>query len=63
MPYRLERHGDKAIVVNTQTGRHHSLEPIAMSNAKAQMRVLEAVEKKKESPPMKDPRPLLYQKK
>jgi hypothetical protein len=62
MPYSLERWGDKAIVVNTQTGRHHSLKPISLSNAKAQMRVLEAAEKK-EAPPMKESRPMFYQKK
>jgi len=47
MPYSLERWGDKAIVVNTKTGKHHSLKPIPISNAKAQMRVLLAAEKEK----------------
>ena len=62
MPYAIERWGDKGIVVSTQTGRHHSMEPISLSKAKAQMRVLEAAEKK-EAPPMKEPRPMFYQKK
>lgn len=46
MPYMLERYGDKkAIVVNTKSGEHHSLKPIPIANAKAQMRALYAVEK------------------
>jgi hypothetical protein len=54
MPYHLELGSDghkfhgKAIVVNTMTGRHYSLDPIPIERAKAQMRLLEAVEKKKE---------------
>ena len=54
MPYHLELGSDgnrfhgKAIVVNTMTGRHYSLDPMPMDRAKAQKRVLEAVEKKKE---------------
>jgi len=54
MPYHLELGSDghnfhgKAIVVSTMTGRHHSLSPIPIQKAKAQMRVLEAVDKKKE---------------
>jgi len=53
MPYHLELGSDgssfhgKAIVVNTMTGRHHSLEPIPIKKAKAQKRVLEAAAKKK----------------
>jgi len=39
-------HG-KAIVVSTMTGRHHSLSPIPLEKAKAQMRALEAAAKKK----------------
>jgi hypothetical protein len=39
----------KAIVVNTQSGRHHSLEPIPMKKAKAQKRVLEAAMEKEKS--------------
>jgi len=50
MPYRLEHFGDKAIVVNTLTGHHHSIDPIPLKNAKAQMRVLEQVDRK--DPPM-----------
>ena len=46
MPYHLERFGDKAIVVNTQTGRHHSIKPIALTKAEAQKRVLEQAMKK-----------------
>ena len=51
MPYHLELGSDghkfhgKAIVVNTMTGRHHSLAPIPVKKAKAQMRVLEAAAK------------------
>jgi hypothetical protein len=37
----------QAIVVNTMTGRHHSLAPIPLEKAKAQKRILEAAEKKK----------------
>lgn len=53
MPYHLELGSDgksfhgKAIVVNTMTGRHHSNAPIPMKKAKAQMRLLEQIEKKK----------------
>jgi len=53
MPYHLELGSDgksfrgKAIVVNTMTGRHHSTAPIPMKKAKAQMRLLEQIEKKK----------------
>ena len=34
----------KAIVVNTETGKHHSNEPIPLEKAKKQKRLLEAVE-------------------
>ena len=50
MPYFLElgsgghSYGGKAIVVNTQTGKHHSTEPIPMERAKKQKRLLQAVE-------------------
>jgi hypothetical protein len=45
MPYGLEHWGkDKAIVVNTQSGKHHSLTPIPLANAKAQLRLLRGVE-------------------
>lgn len=54
MPYHLEKYGSKAIVVNTKTGRHHSLEPIPLANAKAQMRVLEAAHQKKINESKKD---------
>jgi hypothetical protein len=52
MPYHLELGSDghsfkgKAIVVNTQTGKHFSTLPIPVKRAKAQMRLLESVEKK-----------------
>jgi len=52
MPYHLElgsdghKFGGKAIVVNTQTGKHHSLSPIPIERAKAQKRLLEALDKK-----------------
>lgn len=46
MPYALEKWGEKkAIVVNTQTGKHHSLSPIPLANAEKQMRLLEAVDR------------------
>ena len=50
MPYHLELgSGDhsfkgKAIVVNTQTGKHYSNEPSPKEKAKKQMRLLQAVE-------------------
>jgi hypothetical protein len=53
MPYFLELGSGghsfkgKAIVVNSMTGRHHSNAPIPMKKAKAQMRLLEQIEKKK----------------
>ena len=54
MPYHLElgsgahKFGGKAIVVNTQTGKHYSNSPIPMAKAKAQLRVLKAYQEKKE---------------
>jgi len=53
MPYHLElgsdghKFGGKAIVVNSMSGRHHSLMPISMTKAKAQKRLLESIDKKK----------------
>ncbi len=53
MPYHLElgsdghSFGGKAILVNTQTGKHYSSSPISIPKAKAQKRVLEAAEKDK----------------
>lgn len=53
MPYALERYPalgsghrrtEKAIVVNTQTGKHYSTMPIPLEKAKAQMRLLYGVE-------------------
>lgn len=50
MPYFLELGSDghsfkgKAIVVNTQSGRHYSSSPIPLANAERQMRLLQAVE-------------------
>lgn len=44
MPYLLEHWGKKAIVVNSQTGVHHSKNPIPLANAKAQLRLLQGVE-------------------
>jgi hypothetical protein len=52
MPYHLElgsdghKFGGKAIVVNTMTGRHHSLSPIPIKRAKAQKRLLESLDDK-----------------
>ena len=53
MPYALERYGNKAIVVNTKSGKHHSLSPIPLVKAQAQKRVLEAAAEK-ETPKRKD---------
>ena len=61
MPYHLEHFGEKAIVVNSKTGRHHSIEPIPLKNAKAQMRVLEAAAKK-EKPSEEKSKNLFYSK-
>jgi hypothetical protein len=48
MPFGLEHWGkDRAIVVNTQTGKHYSTTPIPVKTAEAQMRILEAAIKKK----------------
>jgi hypothetical protein len=53
MPFHLELGSDghsfkgKAILVNSQTGKHYSNSPIPLVKAKAQMRVLEAAESKK----------------
>ena len=47
MPFMLERYGNKAIVVNTKSGKHYSTEPISLANAKAQMRILETAKEKK----------------
>jgi hypothetical protein len=41
MPFKLEKHGDKAIVVNTKTGKEYSHEPIPIQNAKSQMSILQ----------------------
>ena len=44
MVYHLEHFGDKAIVVNTLSGKHHSISPIPLIRAEKQKRLLEAVE-------------------
>jgi hypothetical protein len=44
MPHALERWGTKAIVVNSQTGKHYSTSPIPLANAQKQLRLLNAVE-------------------
>lgn len=41
MPFKLERYGDKAIVMNTKTGKHYSTEPIPLSSARSQMTILQ----------------------
>lgn len=52
MPYHLELGSGghsfkgKAIVVNTQTGKHYSKNPIPLVKAESQMRVLQAAMKK-----------------
>lgn len=49
MPYKLERWGDKAIVVNSMTGKHYSSSPIPVVDATKQMRILEAYKRDKEA--------------
>ena len=51
MPYHLEMGSGghsfgkgKAIVVNSQTGKHHSNKPIPIETARKQMRLLEGIE-------------------
>ena len=57
MPYHLELGSDghnfngKAIVVNSQTGKHYSMEPIPLGKAKAQMRVLQFREEREPNNP------------
>jgi hypothetical protein len=57
-PYHLQLGSDghkfmgKAIVVNSQSGKHYSSSPIPLTKAKAQKRVLEAAAKE-ESPTKK----------
>jgi hypothetical protein len=54
MPFHLELGSDghkfhgKAIVVNSITGHHMSLNPIPLKNAQAQLRLLESLYKKEE---------------
>lgn len=54
MPFHLElgsdgrSYGGKAILVNTQSGKHYSNKPIPLESAKRQMRVLEQVTAKEE---------------
>ena len=50
MPYALEHWGDKAIVVNTKTGKHYSESPIALPKAEAQMRLLKQITKAENNP-------------
>jgi hypothetical protein len=47
MPFALENWKNKAIVVNTKTGKHYSTSPIPIATARRQMRLLEAVTNKK----------------
>lgn len=45
MPYKLELYsGNKAILVNSETGHHFSTNPIPVKRAKSQMRLLRAIE-------------------
>jgi hypothetical protein len=44
MPYSLEMWKDKAIVVNTLTGKHFEKSPIPLVRAKKQLRLLQAIE-------------------
>ena len=58
MPFALEKWNDKAIVVNTQTGKHYSQVPISREKAEAQMRLLKNYVDKgepKKDPPADDP--------
>lgn len=50
MPFHLEHFKDKAIVVNTLTGKHYSTSPIPLQSAAKQMRILETYQKTKEAP-------------
>jgi hypothetical protein len=48
MPYAIELWGEKkGIVVNTQTGKHFSANPIPKEKAEAQLRLLESKKEKK----------------
>ena len=49
MPYKLERWGDKAIVVNARTGKHYSRSPIPIVDATKQMRILKDYSEEKEA--------------
>lgn len=45
MPYKLELYsGNKAIVVNENTGHHFSTDPIPKKRAESQIRLLRAIE-------------------
>lgn len=48
MPFKLEHFGDKAIVVNTRTGKEYSRSPIPLHSAQKQMRILEHYREMKE---------------
>ena len=56
MPFHLElgsdghSFGGRAIVVNSQTGKHYSKDPLSLKSAKAQLRVLEQASKKEGDP-------------
>lgn len=45
MPYKLELYsGNRAIVVNKESGHHYSTDPIPINKARSQMRLLRAIE-------------------
>ena len=47
MPWHLQKSGRGYYVVTTSTGRKHSEKPIPEAKAKAQLRILESLEKEK----------------
>jgi len=47
MPYQLKKVSGGYKVLNTSTKKHTSLKPMTLENARAQMRLLEMIERKK----------------
>jgi hypothetical protein len=49
MPYKLELYsGNRAILVNSETGHHFSTNPIPKKRAESQMRLLQMIERSPE---------------
>ena len=48
MPYHLDKSRHGYVVITTETGKAHEKHPISLKKASAQMRILEAVRRKKE---------------